>query len=145
MLGRIPHARLIGPAYLPHHKIVFAGRSAIYGGAATATVVPAMSSVPGALYRLSREDLRTLDDLEGGPSDNHRHNEYVCDLDGNRHEAFMYQKSSGTPRGTPHPDYVWLIVLAHLEFGFPIDEVLREAGMMDQPSPVRVAARYNRA
>lgn len=126
MARRIPHAKLLIPAYLPYYRIGFAGRSRVWGGG-SATLVPAMSVVPGVLYLMTRDDLHELDSSEGSPTGNHRHNEYVYGLDGTRYEAFMYRQGSGTPRNPPAPDYLITIVEGRKMHGFKYDDVLREA------------------
>lgn len=123
---RIPHARFLFPAYLPYHRIGFAGHSRTWGGGSS-TLIPAMDVVPGALYLMTRDDLHHLDESENTPTGNHRHNEYVYGLDGTRYEAFMYRQGSGTPVNPPSPDYLALIIEGRRMHGFRYDDVLREA------------------
>lgn len=125
LLSRVPHAKLLIPAYIPYYRIGFSGRSRNGGG--TATLIPAMSIVPGALYSMNRDDLHHLDRSENTPTGNHRHNEYVYGFDGARYEAFMYRQSSGTPRNPPNPRYLATILAGRAMFGYPYDDVLREA------------------
>ena len=126
MARRIPHAKLLIPAYLPYYRIGFAGHSRVWGGG-SATLVPAMSVVPGVLYLMTRDDLHKLDSSEGSPTGNHRHNEYVYGWDGTRYEAFMYRQSSGTPYHPPSEEYLRMIVEGRKMFGYPFSELIQEA------------------
>jgi hypothetical protein len=127
MLSRVPHAKLLFGAYLPYHKLTFAGDHPISGGGGKATLVPAMSLVPGALYSVTRDDLHLLDHMEGTPTGNHRHNEYVYGWDGTRYEAFMYRQNSGTPYHQPSEEYLRMIVEGRKMFGYPFSDVIQEA------------------
>lgn len=127
MLSRVPHAKLMFGAYLPHYKLTFAGDHPSNGGGGKATLVTAMSIVPGALYLLTRDDLRQLDRKEGTPTGNHRHNEYVYGWDGTRYEAFMYRQSSGTPYHRPSDGYLRMVVGGRKMFGYPFSDVIQEA------------------
>jgi len=67
MRRRCPGARAVGPAWLPGHQLAFAGYSASWGGG-VGTVIPSPGEVvPGLLYEVGAEDLRTLDAFEGHP------------------------------------------------------------------------------
>ena len=111
----------------PLHRIVFVGSSKRHPGYGTATVESAMSLVPGALYRMFRSDLHELDRQEGCPIANHRHNDWVYDYQGNRHEAYMYREESGSVRNHPHPEYLAIILRGRRYFGFPVDDLLKAA------------------
>ena len=127
MLGRVPHAEFLRTAYFPGHHIAFAGHDGEYGHGGTMTVVPAMSLVPGVLWRMTREDLFHLDRSEGNPSANHRHNEYAYGWDGTRYEVFMYRQNWGTPLNPPSREYLVDVLKGRMEHGLPTDDVVREA------------------
>ncbi len=67
MLRRCPQARLVGPAYLPHHRLVFAGYSRRWDGAVASLESKRGGKVEGLLYLLSKSDLVSLDRFEGCP------------------------------------------------------------------------------
>lgn len=126
MMGRVPHAKLLVPAFLPYHRVGFAGHSRHWGGG-TATLIAGMSVVPGVLYLMTRDDLHELDRSENTPTGNHRHNEYVYGLDGTRYEAFMYRQGSGTPVNPPDPRYLSTVIEGRRMHGFRYEDILREA------------------
>lgn len=127
MLSRVPHAKLLFGAFLPYYRLTFAGLHPHREDGGTATLVPDMGVVPGALYLLDRDDLRHLDVDENSPTGNHRHNEYVYGWDGTRYEAFMYRQNTGTPYHPPSDKYLQTILDGRRMFGYPTADVMREA------------------
>lgn len=125
--SRVPHAKLLFGAFLPYYKLTFAGFHPHRGGGGTATVIPSMSIVPGALYLMTRDDLHQLDRDENSPTGNHRHNEYVYGWDGTRYEAFLYRQNSGTPYHPPSPEYLRMILDGRRMFGYSTADVIEEA------------------
>jgi len=99
---------LQGPiAYLRDYRLAFAGWSGRWGGA-PATVRPADGeSVPGVLYSLTPEQIKTLDGYEGVESGCYeRISVTVHDDRGKAHRAITYVRDHGEIETAPSVSYV---------------------------------------
>ena len=94
MKGRIPGAVCVGPAILPHHKLVMAQYAA---------VVKAKGHVAGVLWKISKEDLKTLDHYE----EVYTHHRVRVKVNGVPHMAYVYYMNPGPWwHRPPSPTYV---------------------------------------
>ena len=121
MRRRCPSAVLVGTATLRGYRLVFAGFSVTWNGS-VATVLPARGeSVPGVLYRVSREDLARLDRYEGAPFVYARRLRRVFDPRHAGRRAHVYELAAETLLGEPSPDYVLTILRAYRQHGLSLD------------------------
>lgn len=104
MAERCPNSKPKFTTTLPHHKLIFAGRSRKWGGG-TASIKPFRGEkVAGAVYEVSDRDLRALDQAEG--PDYSRVNKIVFTDTGERIEVVTYVKREQSEETPPSPEYL---------------------------------------
>ena len=117
MRRRCPSAEAVGAAWLPDHRLAFAGHSRLWGGA-VATVVRAPDAfVEGLLYRISTEDLAALDRCEGHPAFYRRVRREVLDEGGLRLRPHLYVLDA-RPEAPPASGYLGTLRRAYRRLGF---------------------------
>jgi len=123
---------LQGPvAYLRDHRLAFAGWSGRWGGA-PATVRPSDGEcVPGVLYSLTVDQLRTLDGYEGVESGCYsRIDVTVHDDRGKAHRAITYVRDHGEIETPPSVAYVATIRRGCMDHGIetgPLNRAVADA------------------
>ena len=107
MAERCPDSKPIVAATLHHYKLVFTGWSREWRGS-VASIRPIRSEkVRGAIYQVTEECLRRLDNAEG--SDYRRLNVIVNNEDNEPMEAVTYINQKVTPESKPSPQYLAVI------------------------------------
>lgn len=107
MAERCPGSKPKLTATLPHHKLIFAGRSKTRGGG-TASIKPFRGEkVVGAVYEVSEKDLRELDRAEG--PDYTRVNKMVFTDAGERIEVVTYVRREQSAETPPSLEYLAVI------------------------------------
>ena len=116
MKERCPSAEAVGTARLLDHRLAFCGWSSRWNGG-VATVLPEKGSyVPGVVYRLSAEDIETLDSCEGAPNFYRRVRVQVELDEGGTVEVETYVLE-GYPENAPSVAYVETIREGYEHFG----------------------------
>lgn len=90
MRSRCPTATVAARATLLGHALVFGGYSRRWGGAVASLQRVRGARVEGLLYRLTPEDLLSLDAFEGHPFAYRRATRLVTDSAGHRRRALLY-------------------------------------------------------
>ena len=131
MRRRCPMSKPAGPARLEGYALRIAlPRNHPPGpGWATVTAAPGRS-VPGALFRLHREDLKALDAYEGFP-DLYAREELAVLAGGQEVRAFLYRMHEPLRPARPGAGYVETLREGYADFALPVEgleEALREAG-----------------
>jgi len=117
MSWRCPSAEVVGAAWLPDHRLAFAGHSRLWGGA-VATVAPAPgAAVEGLVYRISGADLAALDRCEGHPAFYRRVRRAVLDERGRRLRPSLYLLAD-RPEALPAFPYLATLWRAYDRLGF---------------------------
>ena len=116
MRDRCPAAQLVGIAVLQDHKLLITE-----DGYAT-IVADQGGRVMGALWNLTAQDERALDDYEGIASGLYRRQFARVDSGGSQVEALIYVAASTRP-GRPRPGYLELVVAAGRRLGLPEEYV----------------------
>lgn len=147
MRRRCPSARKIALVALENHRLAFVGHSRGWGGA-VATVLPADGKlVAGVVYKISLDDLRTLDACEGAPRVYEREPIMVRSLRTNKLiEADCYFLDRAF--GAPSTDYVSTIRLGYTRWGFDgkwLDNAVRYSKRRSQRFAAERAEREARA
>lgn len=128
MRARCPSARIVGPAQLNNHELLFVGHSTSWGGA-VATVTPRRGSrVRGVLYRMERADLDRLDRFEGHPFAYRRQTKQVLDGMRRPRRAEVYVRDAGES-ARPSFCYLQTIWKAYGRHGFDVQPLLTAAGV----------------
>ena len=106
MLERCPDSKPRFTATLHNYRLVFAGWSRKWRGG-TATIKSfRREKVPGAVYEISDNDLRKLDNHEGYPDTNDRFNVIVNNEDDNPVEAVTYIRTGQIEETAPSKEYL---------------------------------------
>lgn len=136
MQARCPACEVVQPALLAGHRLVFRGNSQRWGGG-SATILPTPGGrVPGLVYRLSADDLASLDRFEGYPTIYQRRTVSLEAHDGSALQALTYERSAGEVR-PPSLRYFHQIWRGYKAFGLddePLLAALAEA-LADDPGP----------
>ena len=112
MAHRCPGAERVGVAVLPEYRFLI-------NAWGVGTVVPAeQGSVFGLLWRLSDNDVESLDSYEGVASGDYRREYLTVDADGDQIHALVYVASNVTP-GKPRPGYLEGVLRAATDVGLP--------------------------
>jgi len=113
-------SRFLGRAHLPRHRLAFTRRS-VRTGTGVADVLPdGDSTVWGALYSLTTEDLGSLDRKEGSGWAYERRSLHVVTDDGAAHEAVVYVViTKAVEPVAPSPGYMQRLIDAGRERGLP--------------------------
>lgn len=131
MRRRCPGARIVGPATLPKHRLVFGGFSKRWDCAVATIVRDATSCVPGLLYAIDGADLVALDRFEGAPRIYERIQRFIVDESGERHRAQTYRlPPKRLVTRTPGLPYFHIIRRAYDRLGFD-RRVLMEAAFWE--------------
>jgi gamma-glutamylcyclotransferase (GGCT)/AIG2-like uncharacterized protein YtfP len=106
-----------GIALLPRHRLAFAGHSARWNGAVATIDADQDSVVPGVLYRLDKDALKSLDRFEGHPFVYERVpvRVYASDKRWRRVHTYMLRSRSF---GRPAPEYLDAIRRGYRVWGF---------------------------
>jgi len=121
MRRRCPDARLLGPAVLPKHRLIFCGHSHRWRGAVANVTRDETGSVPGLLYKLTNADLASLDAHEGHPNFYRRQLRLVTLPKGQRRRVQVYiRPPSDGEGGTPGWTYLWTIWNAYAHYNFDL-------------------------
>ncbi len=126
MQHRCPSSKLVAAATLPNHVIGFTGFSGRWGGAVATVAERRGVSTEGLLYKLTDEDLASLDCFEGHPNVYRRLRKYVQREDGKRVLAYVYVRPLDEP-DYPSVDYLTVILRAYLANGFNVKALKRAA------------------
>lgn len=129
MRRRCPGSVLDCRATLAGYALAFGGYSATWDGPVATLVRAAKSKVEGLLYRITEEDLATLDRFEGHPLAYVRQELELRDEHGAARRALVYVKPEGSYElGDPPDDYYEVIRSAYAERGFDLGALDRAAG-----------------
>ena len=109
-------ARVVGPAWLPAHRLVFKTFAAV--------IADPVSRVPGVLYEVTPSDLRALDRYEDVPA-LYRRAEIAVETDDGAKAAFIYLREGGEI-APPDVDYFNIIARGYAEWKFDV-AALRKA------------------
>ena len=122
MKERCPHSNFIKIVYLENHKFVYDGYSPYRGGAVANIVISKGDVVWGALFEISLEDERSLDNCEGYPNVYEKKYVFVKDKEGNEYKALTYFRE---PRklGKPSLKYEKIVVESAINLGLPKDYI----------------------
>ena len=107
ILQRCPESKPKFTATLHHYQLVFIGWSRQWRGGVASIRPIRGGKVLGAIYEVSEEDLKRLDNYEG--SDYRRLNVIVNDEDGEPVEAITYIRSGQAEEIKPSPEYLAII------------------------------------
>ncbi len=125
MATRCPGATAVGVAKLHDHQLLFAGRSARWGGG-VATIKPARrSAVSGVVWRVSNQNLERLDEFEGYPYVYDRMPVLVDAADGESMWCFVYVKNADEERTRPSPEYLRTILDGYETAGAAVPVTLK--------------------
>jgi hypothetical protein len=114
-------------AYLPHHRFVFAGTSPNRENMGVGSLrAAANQQLAGVIWSITDADLKELDAREGFPSRYQREHLTVVDLQGLRHQAFVYFKSKDVPLNPPCQAYLLQVLQAYEYHGFD-SEIIHQA------------------
>ena len=116
MRDRCPGATLLGIAVLKDHRLLITE-----DGYAT-VVAHEGGRVMGALWTLTEQDERALDDYEGIATGFYRRASARVESDGQEVNALIYVAASTTP-GRPRPGYLELVVAAARSLGLPAEYI----------------------
>ncbi len=126
MKKRCPGSRVLSPARLEGHRLVFTGSSRLWKGAVATVVEAPGASVPGLTYEITHRDLASLDRFEGYPRGYLRSELPVTCADGSPVLAVTYYVPMKQIRaGEPSQRYVDVIRAAYRKWGLE-EGVLRE-------------------
>ena len=122
MHRRCPSAIPVGPAILMDWQLSFTGKSVTWGGGVATIKRRKGKYTPGVLYRLSQEDITTLDRFEGHPFCYERR-KVTVELLGNRSlTAYVYIHQEKTP-AMPTIDYLKTIARGYNQFGLDLSNL----------------------
>ncbi len=125
MAVRCPGAVAVCVARLPEHQLLFAGRSARWGGG-VATIRPSRrSSVSGVVWRVSAQNLERLDEFEGFPYVYDRMPVLVDGADGESLWCYVYVKTADEERTRPSPEYLRTILDGYETAGAAVPVTLK--------------------
>ena len=122
MAERCPSALKMGVGYIPQQKLVF-NRKGSYRPGGVASIAPSTdtnSRVFGIVWRLSAEDLATLDCIEH-PSAYYRKTLGVVMPDGEKIGCHTYIAFPEADHVTPDPEYFELLYQAAVSAALPAD------------------------
>ena len=122
MLERCPDAEPVTQAILRGYELVFKGN---YRGYGVADVVPASPSsvVYGALYKVSKRDIESLDRYEGYPRLYTRKTVTVETCEGKR-KCFAYVMQLGYKYTLPNTHYFRTIWVGYQNWALPTDYLM---------------------
>ena len=119
MEARCDAPTLMGIAFLPHHRFVFAGTSPNRENMGVGSMRPdPHHQLAGVIWSISDDDLNALDAREGYPSRYQRELMTVRDLQGQNHRAFVYFKDEKIPLNPPCQSYLLQVLKAYEYHGF---------------------------
>ena len=124
------------PAYLPDHEVVFDYLSSSRKGGVLDLRPSVGKIVPGALFEVTEEDLRTLDLKEGVPLIYRRVEKKVLLADGREVMARAYEVAPGyrlPPPVAPAEAYVRIVAEGLAAFGH--DDRMLQAAAKGEPAP----------
>lgn len=137
-LGR-PPALMVRPgvpAYLPDHEVVFDYLSSSRKGGVLDLRPSVGRIVPGALFEVTEEDLRTLDLKEGVPLIYHRVEKKVLLADGREVMARAYEVAPGYRLPAPvAPAEAYVRIVAEGLAAFGHDDRMLQAAARGVPAP----------
>jgi len=131
---------LQGPvAHLRDHRLAFAGYAGTWGGA-PATIRPEEgNSVPGVLYRLTPDQVKTLDRYEGANSGCYAQTAIIVhDDQGREHKAITYVRDDGETESPPSSSYVAIIKRGCRDHGIGVSALRDAVGRAFAPRVVFV-------
>jgi hypothetical protein len=130
MEERCPGARSLGLATLPGHRLVFRGPSQNRGGGVGSVDPWEGGEVIGLLWKITTQDVATLDRREGAPHWYQRVPARVHPEVGESLEALLYRLPNHVTEMTPTDDYFRQILAAYvtqdLDLG-PLEDARRRA------------------
>ena len=126
METRCDDPQLLGIAFLPHHRFVFAGTSPNRENMGVGSMRTAPNQqLAGVIWSISDADLKALDAREGFPTRYERERMAVVDLKGQSHEAYVYFKKEDVPLNPPCQAYLLQVLQAYEYHGFDPEIVHR--------------------
>lgn len=126
MATRCPDAHLLGVGQLPGYRLAFAGQSVTWGGGVATVIQDSQHSVNGLIWRITPQDLATLDRCEGHPWAYQRQRLSV-NLKGRRRQVQVYVKPE--PELTrPSLAYFRVIHKAYELHGFDYKPLIQAVG-----------------
>jgi gamma-glutamylcyclotransferase (GGCT)/AIG2-like uncharacterized protein YtfP len=122
MRQRCPSHIVIGPAVLHGYRLTFPRRGRNWAGGVAGIVRDEHAVVRGALYRLSPDDLRALDAMEGVAHDRYRRVDVIVRTSDGRELAAIAYEAVPEPGGPfePHATYLNAMIAGARDHG--IDE-----------------------
>jgi len=144
-LGRPPAlmVRAGVPAYLPDHEVVFDYLSSSRKGGVLDLRPCVGKIVPGALFEVTEEDLRTLDLKEGVPLIYHQVEKRVLLADGKEVMARAYEVSPGYRLPAPvAPAAAYVEIVAQGLAAFGHDDRMLRAAARNEPTPFLVSGLF---
>ena len=114
MEARCENPQMQGIAFLLHHRLGFAGTSPNRENMGVASMRPAPEQqLAGVIWSISDADLNELDAREGYPKRYQRAQKTVTDLQGQKHEAFLYYKKAEVALNPPCQAYLLQVLQAY--------------------------------
>ena len=123
LVTRCPGGRMVGAAQLAGRRLGFTRVSRAWGGGVADLISDPRSSVWGALFELSEDDLERLDAYEGAPSAYSRERVTVIRPDGRAEKAWCYFVARKEPETLPSFRYWKAVVDGAREVGLPSEYV----------------------
>jgi len=122
MNSRCPNPKLLGVAILKGYKFVYDGCSYKRKGAVANIVESPDEIVYGALYEISINDEKRLDNYEGYCKSYDKKTVKVKDSEGREYEAMVYYRYP-KEEGLPSNEYENIVVNAGRKLGLPEDYI----------------------
>lgn len=116
MRQRCPDAAPVGPARLMGYRLVFAANSERWGGAVADVRPDAAWYVQGGLYRMTQDDLESLDKFEGHPHFYNREETEILLPSGDNITAVTYRMVETHNIGKPSRAYLETIIRGFFDF-----------------------------
>lgn len=117
MAQRCPGARPRTAAKLPHYKLIFAGWSRQWRGGSATIRQSKGDVVAGALYEITEQGLRLLDQHEGYPMTCDHLNVKVVNEDGDFVGAVTFIRKGSVEETKPSPEYLAVIRDGYRDWG----------------------------
>lgn len=129
MKRRCPDSEPVAPATLFGYVLTFRGNSKGYG---VANIEPGKGKVFGAVYKVSEDDIESLDVYEGYPRLYIRKDVRVKLANGKTVKAFAYVMNSGYKLALPSHKYFDIIRTGYFNWELPVESLYDTVGRITQ-------------